>query len=311
MIDHVFTNGNEIVLVTQADKFENGNALIAAEDSEGTILWSWHIWFVEDYEPFASSVICKNVVGRIMDRNLGATRAELTTSYGTYGPYQTYGLIYQWGRKDPFLGSKGAYAGMAGETKTYYQVASTMGTNWPSAMPSNDSYGAIEYATMHPTTWICSAGGAANSHNWLHVADMSLWGVTKTQYDPCPPGWKVPTGGSYGFFAVAAGAETFSFESSLLEGGHNIASKLADNSSDKLYFPYNGKKYGGSGMYLYQVGREKGSGNWWTVTSDGNEAIYAVKLQSNDDEGHSAKLYLKDYANDLATGMAVRCVSEN
>ena len=68
-----------------------------------------------------------------------------------------------------------------------------------------------------------------------------------------------------------------------------------------------GKKYGGSGMYLYQVGREKGSGNWWTVTNSGSEAIYAVQIRSLDNEGQSAKLYLKN----LATGLAVRCATEN
>ena len=72
-----------------------------------------------------------------------------------------------------------------------------------------------------------------------------------------------------------------------------------------------GKKYGGSGMYLYQVGREKGSGNWWTVTNSGSEAIYAVQIQSLDNEGQSAKLYLKNYENNLASGKAVRCVKEN
>ena len=310
IIDHVFSNGNEIVVVTQTNKFENGNALVAAEDSEGTILWSWHLWFVEDYKVFDSAVACKNSVGSVMDRNLGATEAALSNYYGTYGPFETYGLIYQWGRKDPFLGSKGAVSGeLSTGVKTYYQVASTMRTNWPDAQPSTAACGTIAWATEHPTTWLCAGGGSANESNWLHIANMSLWSSAKTQYDPCPPGWKVPTGGLGGFFATAAGGKTVDIDSGWCEGGYNVASYLAQ-SSLKLYFPYNGKKYGGSAMYLYQVGKEKGSGSWWTVSDDGNGVIYTVVLQSVDNEGHASKLDLRGYENNLATGIAVRCVTE-
>lgn len=31
-----------------SDTFKEGNAVIAAKDEEGTVLWSWHIWLVED-----------------------------------------------------------------------------------------------------------------------------------------------------------------------------------------------------------------------------------------------------------------------
>ena len=73
--------------------FKNGNAVIAAKDADGTILWSWHIWCAS--EGWKEQVY-KNNAGKMMDRNLGATSA-------TAG-----GLFYQWGRKDPFPGSSRA-----------------------------------------------------------------------------------------------------------------------------------------------------------------------------------------------------------
>ncbi len=75
------------------DTFAQGNAVIAAKDADGTILWSWHIWCAS--EGWKEQVY-KNNAGTMMDRNLGATSA-------TAG-----GLFYQWGRKDPFPGSSQA-----------------------------------------------------------------------------------------------------------------------------------------------------------------------------------------------------------
>ena len=74
-----------------------------------------------------------------MDRNLGATSA-------TPGDVGALGLLYQWGRKDPFLGSSSISSDtMAKSTLT-----------WPSAVSSNSTNGTIDYAVEHPTTFIVS-----------------------------------------------------------------------------------------------------------------------------------------------------------
>ena len=77
-----------------ADTYKEGNAVIAAKDASGTILWSWHIWLTD--QPQGQEYY--NNAGTMMDRNLGATSA-------TPGDVGALGLLYQWGRKDPFLGS--------------------------------------------------------------------------------------------------------------------------------------------------------------------------------------------------------------
>ena len=54
-----------------ADTFKEGNAVIAAKDADGKILWSWHIWLTDQPEEH----VYNNNAGTMMDRNLGATSA--------------------------------------------------------------------------------------------------------------------------------------------------------------------------------------------------------------------------------------------
>ncbi len=74
-----------------------GNALISVCDKSGTILWSWHIWVTDDE---ISNSTANGFVWQ--DRNLGA-------SNNTPGDVGNRGLLYQWGRKEPFLPSSAPY----------------------------------------------------------------------------------------------------------------------------------------------------------------------------------------------------------
>ena len=74
-----------------------GNALITVHNAEGDILWSWHIW--------VSDETVKTSEGNgltWMDRNLGALS-------NNPDDVANRGLLYQWGRKDPFLPSSAPY----------------------------------------------------------------------------------------------------------------------------------------------------------------------------------------------------------
>jgi hypothetical protein len=131
----------------------------------GTILWSWHIWVV-DFDPVATQQTY--ISGAVMmDRNLGALNVVL-------GDVGSLGLMYQWGRKDPFVGSdyisawdRAYTAPLDVITYVYYDS-------------SNDT---IENAIKNPTV-------VYNDARWDNATD--LWGVNKTKYDPCPVGWRVP-----------------------------------------------------------------------------------------------------------------------
>ncbi len=103
-----------------------GNALIAAYNKEdpdaedAEILWSWHIWVpnegvdpetgaVEYYhykwDPTNGINTEEYVPGRlVMNLSLGAL-AEYPEKAGVVN-YDTYGTLYQWGRKDPFPAQK-------------------------------------------------------------------------------------------------------------------------------------------------------------------------------------------------------------
>ena len=146
----------------------SGNALIAVKDSDGNILWSWHIW-VTDFDPKATAQTY--ISGAVMmDRNLGALS-------NTPGSFKSFGLMYQWGRKDPFVSS-------GDESGTW---AVTYPENAINALNYDSSIDTQDYATKHPNTVIYDS-------NW-NKGNNNLWNSNKTMYDPCPAGWKVPDGG--------------------------------------------------------------------------------------------------------------------
>lgn len=91
-----------------------GNALVSLHSADGTILWSWHIWVT------SREITTSEGNGlEWMDRNLGALSNEI-------GDVANRGMLYQWGRKEPFLPSSVAY--MEVPTHTYdedYNLAET------------------------------------------------------------------------------------------------------------------------------------------------------------------------------------------
>ena len=88
-----------------ADTFVPGNVVIAATDEQGEIIWSWHIWCAEGYDPdltkkkFGTSA----TTGYILDRNIGASIAD-PEEWDAWGASQASGVQFQWGRKDMFSG---------------------------------------------------------------------------------------------------------------------------------------------------------------------------------------------------------------
>lgn len=88
-----------------ADTFVPGNVVIAATDENGEIIWSWHIWCAEGYDPdltkkkFGTSA----TTGYILDRNIGASIAD-PEEWDAWGASQASGVQFQWGRKDMFSG---------------------------------------------------------------------------------------------------------------------------------------------------------------------------------------------------------------
>ena len=165
----------------------DGNALIAAKDASNNILWSWHIWVCNGWDATATAQKYYNKsngiasFGAVMDRNLGATSAAIND-------IKSHGLLYQWGRKDPFLGWDGYNA--AGHTP----AASTL--KWPDPVHIDAETGTIEYAIAHPTT-VLYPGKTSSNVDWYYtkehnVTDNMRWNERLNLYDPCPAGWTLP-----------------------------------------------------------------------------------------------------------------------
>ena len=228
LIKNVKYDNNAITFETPAT-FKKGNAVIAAKNASGKILWSWHIWLTD--EP--SKQVYYNNAGSMMDRNLGATTA-------TPGSATSHGLMYQWGRKDPFPGMASYTSSSKAETSI----------KWPSAVTSTESIGTIAYTIENPTTFIkipveqVSNGTSGTSTvyptegDWLYAErDDNLWASTKTIYDPCPAGWRVPDGGRYGAWSVAFGSPENISDYPYDSQNHGINFSGSLGSSSTIWYP--------------------------------------------------------------------------
>lgn len=167
---------------------ENGNTVIALRDEDGKILWSWHIWASMNFEPSLTAQTYNNEAGVVMDRNLGA----LTVNYGAIS---TFGLSYQWGRKDPFPGSSSRTSAAYGSVGMM-QSAVAEGYEWKTEKSVSD----FDESIANPTVLY-----TPNTSNW-YPGRYDLWTpALKTRHDPCPAGWHVLDGGPEGSIMKAIG----------------------------------------------------------------------------------------------------------
>ena len=280
LVKNVSYKNGEVTFQT-ADTFTRGNAVIAAKDASGAILWSWHIWLTDKPE----EQVYYNNAGTMMDRNLGATSA-------TPGDVGALGLLYQWGRKDPFLGSSSISSNV--------EPKSTL--TWPTAVSSDASNGTIEYAVSHPTTYITYS----SNYDWYYTGDSSIdntrWTTSETSksiYDPCPAGWRVPDGGSNGVWSKALGSSSHFGDESLIDStneGKNFSGKFG--SASAIWYPASGYRYNDTGT-LGIFGRR---GTYWSASPDSNSA-YTLSFSVKGGVYPSYSFY-------RAGGYSVRCIRE-
>ena len=200
MISSVSLSGTRVVFTAGS---KPGNAVIAVENASGEIIWSWHIWHPE--KPVSGLTTSKGYT--LMNMNLGAISSEIGLS--------AYGLLYQWGRKDPFPGSPIAFGGTI-QTKSapVYDIDGNETQILASSMFESYSNN-LAYAIAHPNT--CLSCSPTKTGDWLLSDESSpaLWGNPegglnvdgkyinnggKSIYDPCPAGWRVPPADLYSNF---------------------------------------------------------------------------------------------------------------
>jgi hypothetical protein len=290
-----YTASDGLVRFKTPEALKNGNALIAAKDASGNILWSWHIWVCDGYDPVKAAHTYYNNASVIMDRNLGATSA-------TPGEASALGLLYQWGRKDPFLGSSTVYSNL--------EAASTL--TWPEAVLSTKETGTIAYAIAHPTTFISSW---ESNYDWYYTGEFSTdntrWQEEKTIYDPCPAGWKLPNGSSpykEDFWINAIDRRFLVYPMDYELYGLNLTKAFGD--ADPIWYPLAGYRSDYSGE-LWGTGFYSGC---WSATPDLDEIDPEAKVMAlglEIDFTYQGDLMVfpsYDYCRAVAT--SVRCISD-
>ena len=258
------------ILFSTPATFAEGNAVIAAKDASGVILWSWHIWCATEKwkeQTYWDKDDHNKSAGTMMDRNLGATTANV-------GELGSFGLFYQWGRKDPFLGCRSF-------TSAFNNYVLSTGT-W-----KNDGTTiSAKLATQNPTTFYI---------NYSNVMPNGSWASKKTTQDPCPAGWRVPDGyTTSGVWAKASSTTSGTF------ANYGINFGGVFGSDETIWYPAAGYlQY--DQRYLYDIGKK---GNYWSATphSYDKQRAYFFKFDS-------AGIYYDAY-DYRSAGKSVRCCQE-
>ena len=197
--------------------YNEGNLILAGYDAKGEIIWSWHLWFTQEPKMMKSNSFV------VMDRNLGATHAPSGTTPPATGDdlKNTYGLFYQWGRKDPFPAelSKTVYkfdgSGYVSSTSLFVTEADQSDKTVENAVKNpmtfhlasspQEQWGIFNNDDLFLSYSVSDDDNALDNQCYstmLHPESKnSFWGysaatgygvtTTKTMYDPCPPGYIV------------------------------------------------------------------------------------------------------------------------
>ena len=237
---HLSDDKQWLVFSINADYMQQANAVLAVRDSQGRIMWSWHIWVtertlqtvhqVQDYDSGQS-----NAYG-LMQCNLGWVDAkwvyynsrnlDFDFTQNTSGNVQSLKVIqegaafdykdvgstyYQWGRKDPLValqnwdtyGYEDYRLHQTSDPKYVYRHSDGQNTTIGGAIQNPNVY-FTRSTDINPET------GKPYAANWLRHNVPTLWNAdqgnqsstnsVKTIYDPSPRGYKVPVPRAFAVF---------------------------------------------------------------------------------------------------------------
>ena len=187
-----------------------GNAVVAVKDGSGNILWSWHIWKThfnlaeiptQTYQTnprggmngtiYADVLPAKRTLV-MMNCNLGAASNIATNNAEVV---KTFGLYYQFGRKDPFPAAKNRERRIDNNSEIVdvfdrngnkLNAATLRGENYQiiNSLISSSVQSIISYSIKRPLVFIVC--GEDNSYNWIYRATSQseawkasnrLWGA--------------------------------------------------------------------------------------------------------------------------------------
>lgn len=272
-----------------AANIKNGNAVIAVKSADGTIMWSWHLWF--DHSDALSTIACTNHGGdnfKVTKNILGYTiykwkstsyesprvarmkieqevgngakkSAYITITQSPYAEREYSTALYQFGRKDAFPG-----------TNTLYE--STFVENGGNNI-------SIVNAIQNPGTFYTDGNKWGTEYRYFNLWSMQTTSQTdasktlvKTVYDPCPVGFSMPPLKTFSGVTTTGKTNTNNKDINALgdwdQGWHFYAKDSSSPST--VYYPAIGSRTANAGN-LYGV---KSRGYYWvgvpSSTSAGN-----------------------------------------
>ena len=294
-----------------------GNVVLALKDDDDNVLWTWHIWLTDKKDVRIGTK-------DFLDRNLGALSTERTTS-SVFD--NTYGFVYQWGRKDPFFGGNGlSPEGLLSDAESYVKRNTNGVWKGANVWSVSTQPGFIDDAIEFPMQFISSTksgtlgGDMKNPADWLSSNNNNLWqDGAKTEYDPCPYGYKVPNRNDFNAIRDAYNSyKTFlDTEISSLWYFRSAGNKYWEyiyNNGPVTILPAAGKRQGrdnsdqtGAQLNYSGTNGESGSCFYWTSTPvvDLFEVAQggSYRLRTN-----GIVLYENDEFGDKADAYPVRCV---
>ena len=295
----------------------DGNALVAAVDAAGNVLWSWHLW-ITDYDPDNDYVTAPNANGTtwtFMDRNLGATSTA-------HGSFDSFGMLYQWGRKDPFPAA--ASFTVMNDDYTYEKdgeptVYDFAGNALPKFASLAAPHGSIDLSIANPMVFytnIKKSTGEIDEYgdpvmvddwltgDWIENPDDDLWGGVsqkKSIYDPSPVGYKVPV-------CDEAGATPYDW---LTYASMTWDTAGRGAEQDGQWFPATGTRVYASGTVDYPETGNPYSGLW--IGTKGKEASDLTAYPTRYGQYMfiiNGKRTFKVNKDRRSQGLSLRCVRE-
>ena len=257
---------------------KNGNAVIAVKSADGTIMWSWHLWF--DHSDALSTIACTNHEGdnfKVTKNILGYTlykwkstsyesprvarmkieqevgngakkSAYITITQSPYAEREYSTALYQFGRKDAFPG-----------TNTLYE--STFVENGGNNI-------SIVNAIQNPGTFYTDGDKWGTEYRYFNLWSMQTTSqgdasktLVKTVYDPCPVGFTMPPLKTFSGATTTGKTNTNNKDINALgnwdQGWHFYAKDSSSPST--VYYPAIGSRTASAGK-LYGV---KDRGYYW------------------------------------------------
>lgn len=278
---------------------DGSNALIGIVDNSNPsdIIWSWHLWMVNDVDEL-HPVEIRNKITDSTDEG-SAIYYIMPVNLGYVGPGANQlgtNVYYQWGRKDPMPRSATLTSGTTTTVtplygdKTFGVFGTADDTSADKTIGNSIRNPHLFFSRYNNTNynWFAPMSNTAATSSTISTP-YNLWDAirnaaqvnndnsVKSIYDPCPPGFKVPSRDTFKGFTKTQSGTTASSNFNVV-GSFSKGWKFMKYYEDNLglLFPASGYRATASGDLAY-VG---GNGYSWSSASSTQDYAYCLYFGS-------------------------------